>query len=417
MSHCAVCFSGLDSARAEPGLRPMLIDPLGADVLLALTAGIHHSTPAPVSASACCDQAARERARERFHELQPIAELTIRPTPATSEIVTMLTSTSHWPDILGLLGGYCRQPNATNSSGVDKQQPFKCDRKYLRDAGNTYLSPVIAGGNVLRQLHSTSGCLAALLQREASVGRTYDRVVHSRLDYLWLRPHPPLQLLDGRCRVWTPFGEDYGGLCDRHAVLDRTIAPIYLGRWDMILDGRVMQNDPYFSTHRPWHGRSSEKHLGDIVNRNNGSVCRFPPFAVLGCCGANSSHCRLRTCSGVTLPSELALGWQRDQLVVRGKYGTELHSAVTHALAATHPGATLRLTPYTQPRVPAYGGCFGKCWNSPAVLKVIVPAANETGLRAVLTKIFRSSTFSQRAAWVTYEGKSLSSLVEIDHQT
>ena len=42
-----------------------------------------------------------------------------------------------------------------------------------------------------------------------------------------------------------PFGEDYLGLNDRHALLEREVAEVYLGRYQMILDGRVMRALPY----------------------------------------------------------------------------------------------------------------------------------------------------------------------------
>ena len=35
-----------------------------------------------------------------------------------------------------------------------------------------------------------------------------------------------------------------GGLNDRHAVLNRSQAEAYFGRWDALLDGRVMQIEP-----------------------------------------------------------------------------------------------------------------------------------------------------------------------------
>jgi hypothetical protein len=38
--------------------------------------------------------------------------------------------------------------------------------------------------------------------------------------------------------VWVPSGEDYyGGVNDRHAVLSRAAAEIYMRRWDLITDG------------------------------------------------------------------------------------------------------------------------------------------------------------------------------------
>ena len=55
---------------------------------------------------------------------------------------------------------------------------------------------------------------------------TVCRVVFSRLEFWWLRPHPPLRLLHPSV-VWLPSGEDYyGGVNDRHAVLNRSAAQV-----------------------------------------------------------------------------------------------------------------------------------------------------------------------------------------------
>ena len=85
--------------------------------------------------------------------------------------------------------------------------------------------------HVLRQLHDIHRCLNLVSQRERTLGMLYDRVVHSRLEFVWLRPHPPLELL-AKHAVWIPSGEDYyGGLNDRHAVLSRAAAEVYMRRW------------------------------------------------------------------------------------------------------------------------------------------------------------------------------------------
>lgn len=55
----------------------------------------------------------------------------------------------------------------------------------------------------------------------------YDRFVVTRSDFLWLSPHPPLDLLRVD-RLWIPEGEDWGGINDRHAVLDRSSLVAYL---------------------------------------------------------------------------------------------------------------------------------------------------------------------------------------------
>jgi hypothetical protein len=55
----------------------------------------------------------------------------------------------------------------------------------------------------------------------------YERFVVTRSDFLWLAPHPPLELLR-EDRVWIPEGEDWEGINDRHAILDRSSLAAYL---------------------------------------------------------------------------------------------------------------------------------------------------------------------------------------------
>jgi len=70
--------------------------------------------------------------------------------------------------------------------------------------------------------------LSLTLTRTRTLTR-YGRIVHTRLDLQWLRPHPPLRLL-AASQAWVPSGEDYyGGLNDRHAVLSRTQAEVSTG--------------------------------------------------------------------------------------------------------------------------------------------------------------------------------------------
>ena len=52
----------------------------------------------------------------------------------------------------------------------------------------------------LHQLRAQSRLYRLLLQSEAARGYRYASVVWSRLDFFWLRPHPPLRLLSICCR-------------------------------------------------------------------------------------------------------------------------------------------------------------------------------------------------------------------------
>jgi hypothetical protein len=46
----------------------------------------------------------------------------------------------------------------------------------------------------------------------------YDRFIVTRSDYFYWSPHPPLDILDPGY-IWVPFGEDYGGITDRHLIV------------------------------------------------------------------------------------------------------------------------------------------------------------------------------------------------------
>lgn len=63
--------------------------------------------------------------------------------------------------------------------------------------------------------------------RENDILNQYDRIVITRSDFMWLSPHPPMDMLDP-AKIWLPDGEYHGGVTDRHAVLSKYNAEIYL---------------------------------------------------------------------------------------------------------------------------------------------------------------------------------------------
>lgn len=81
-------------------------------------------------------------------------------------------------------------------------------------------------------------CLDMIAAHEASRGVPYSLVVQSRPDLLWKEPHPPASLFAGDASVWVPVGHDWGGLNDRHAVMARSTADMYMGGgWADLVSG------------------------------------------------------------------------------------------------------------------------------------------------------------------------------------
>ncbi len=56
--------------------------------------------------------------------------------------------------------------------------------------------------------------------KTSGVDRLYHRYVVTRSDHIHAVPHPPLSVISGD-NIWFPWGEDYGGLMDRHMVVSR----------------------------------------------------------------------------------------------------------------------------------------------------------------------------------------------------
>jgi len=140
-------------------------------------------------------------------------------------------------------------------------------------------------------------------------------------------------MLDSRY-LWAPAGESYGGFCDRHAVMRREHVPLYFGRFNMILDGRINLVDWKLPA-SIGHGMSSERLLLDLLRFYNISTARFPPVSHLLCC---NGQCRAGKCYKAKLPT--ARGQIRH---VMGKYSTEVRSAIVHHMALDLPGSRLRL--------------------------------------------------------------------------
>lgn len=229
VERCAVCFSGwlgVSVANGGASLATNLIAPLRAEVLLALTYSEHDG----------CNSATSCALEQRWPALRPFAAVDVSPMVSTPTLRAVLEALPHWQQVMAAYSHprsavHCELQNGTAGGGgaPANNSAYKCRGIYL---GNTIFAPVLGSPklHVLRQLHDIHRCLNLVGRRERHVGIAYDRIVHTRLEFVWLRPHPPLSLLAPRV-VWVPLGEDYyGGINDRHAVLPREAAEIYMRR-------------------------------------------------------------------------------------------------------------------------------------------------------------------------------------------
>jgi hypothetical protein len=69
----------------------------------------------------------------------------------------------------------------------------------------------------------------------------YDRFVILRSDYFYALPFPKMSLLQDEY-IWIPFGEDYGGICDRAVVLSKSNFTNYV----CILEGAYNWSNAYY---------------------------------------------------------------------------------------------------------------------------------------------------------------------------
>eukprot|EP00928_Gymnodinium_smaydae_P046246 TRINITY_DN30809_c0_g1_i1.p3 TRINITY_DN30809_c0_g1~~TRINITY_DN30809_c0_g1_i1.p3 ORF type:complete len:390 (-),score=77.57 TRINITY_DN30809_c0_g1_i1:122-1291(-) len=111
-------------------------------------------------------------------------------------------------------------------------------------------------------------CLRMVIESERRLSRhlsragrslawRYSRVIFTRGDFYWLQRHPGLDILDSSY-VWLPHRLSSGGVCDRHAVLNRSAAMAYLRvgqRAEVLFAGReavVTGEEAIEATLRGW---------------------------------------------------------------------------------------------------------------------------------------------------------------------
>ena len=189
----AVCYSGWLNVSLPQGgatAHAALIAPWSADVLVAAT---HKNNEC--STVVCL--------RRVLAGLGPLRAARVDRMLDRDELLRLMESAPIWRTLT------TRFVNASASEpGVHWASPL---------LGNPKLS-------VLRQLHDYNRVHALLRQHEQARGRSYTRIIHSRLEFLFLAPHPPPRLLPSPPRMlWVPSGESYSGVNDRHAVMGRSV--------------------------------------------------------------------------------------------------------------------------------------------------------------------------------------------------
>ena len=316
-------------------LRKQLVEPLEADVLLILA---HDAEDDDCALSSCI--------RPSFSGLESrIVHFESKPMPTTRNLTLTLEALPHWPRVLAAYEAANRTCvrsaswtsdqetplHATNSS-TEILPPYEC----TPNTPNTLFSPVLGSGRrraaVLLELHAQHRAMRALEATEAARGGVpYMFVVFSRLEFVFILPHPSWRELVPRdCGLWVPHGEDYNGLNDRHGVMERRHAPIYLGRWDRILSGRILTGRFGIRILGP-----SEVWLLEILQAANVKICRFASTSFLGCC-SNSTAARCFAggrCVRRQLMSNAAAKAGGRLAAVYGKYPSELELAAQHATA------------------------------------------------------------------------------------
>jgi len=81
-------------------------------------------------------------------------------------------------------------------------------------------------------------CLSLIQREEARAQEMYSWVVVTRIDLHWLGPHFSLsgELALSSTALYVPWGQENGGINDRHIVLPRGLANRYLSQWMALVD-------------------------------------------------------------------------------------------------------------------------------------------------------------------------------------
>lgn len=153
----------------------------------------------------------------------------------------------------------------------------------------------------------------------------YDRIIITRSDFLWQIPHPPLDLLNEGA-MWFPDGERYGGLTDRHVVLNRVTVQPYLD----ILTQMFHQSHLYWTKMRHNHSWNLEQLIHFHLQQHHlAHTVRFFPYVMYS----------VRPLQGTTRWSAGTLHPSRQYYV---KYHTEWEQATQHEKQWLQSGQTFQ---------------------------------------------------------------------------
>jgi len=118
----------------------------------------------------------------------------------------------------------------------------------------------------------------ALLQHleQNNLCNQYDWIVITRSDFIWQLDHPELKSLSKK-RIYIPFGEQYGGYTDRHAIIPSNFVKTYLSTLrEILFDIKKTINELTCENNWKWN---PEKILYHHIKKFKLSV-RYVPYVM-----------------------------------------------------------------------------------------------------------------------------------------
>ena len=249
-STVAAAFCGyLNLAIPEAGAtaRRYLIQPLRADVLVA---GSHKASDCGGGPDYSC-------LWSRLAGLGPLAARSLSRKLTDDEIREAVQLMPHYATVAGA---------------------FRMSHTFH---GITNWTPLLGSpkAHMIHQIRDYALLLELIRTAERARGAAYERVVFSRLEFVWLAPHPPLALLPPSL-LWVPFGSPR--MNDRHVVMNRSHADVWMGRWALFGSAALLRKLPLQSLAHD----GPEELVENLLVTRGISVGEFPGTSYLPCCAA-----------------------------------------------------------------------------------------------------------------------------------